>query len=133
VRINVRRWCVFNLVGVAGFIVQIAIITLLTRRFEWPAFWATLVALEVVAFQNFLAHRSWTWRDRPEAGIGGGLARYGRYQAAKTTMLAANLVMTTVLASAGLPAEAANLAAVLACAIPNYLLSDHLVFNDSSS
>ena len=123
----------FNLVGFAGFVVQIAIITLLTRVFGWPTFWATLVALEVVALQNFLVHSRWTWRDRPQGSIADRLRCYWRYQAAKTAMLAANLIMTTVLASAGFPAEPANTAAVLACAIPNYLLSDQLVFRHSSS
>ena len=129
----VRAHSCGDLVGFAGFIVQIGVITLLTRRFGWPAFSATLVALEVVALQNFVVHSRWTWPDRPAGSIGDLLRRYWRYQAAKSAMLAANLVITTVLAAAGLPAEAANTVAVLACAIPNYLLSEHLVFRHSAS
>jgi putative flippase GtrA len=113
--------------------VQIAVITLLTRRCGWPAFWATCVALELAAFQNFVMHSRWTWRDRPERSLGGWMRRYWRYQATKTASLVANLAITTVLVFAGLPAEAANTAAVVACAIPNYLLSDHLVFRHTST
>ena len=119
----------FNLVGSAGFLLQIGAIALLTRRYGWPPFAATAVALELAALQNFLAHSRWTWGDRPENSLRGWVRRYGRYQLAKTASLLANLAMTTVLAYAGVPVEAANAAAVLICAIPNYLVSEHLVFH----
>ncbi len=60
---------------------------------------------------------------------GGGSDGSWRYQAAKTAALLANLTITTALVYAGVPAEAANTAAVLVCAIPNYLVSEHLVFH----
>ena len=126
-RIDFRRWGVFNAVGLAGFIVQIAAIALLTRHVGWPAFAATAVALELAALQNFLAHSRWTWGDR-STNLRGWMRRFARYQAAKTASLLANLAITTLLIHAGLPAEIANTAAVLACAIPNYLVSEHLVF-----
>jgi putative flippase GtrA len=136
VRIDFRRWGVFNAVGIGGFITQIAVIALLTRHFGWPAFIATAVALEIAALQNFAGHSRWTFSDRPMARnvtaavrVGGWLRRYWRYQLAKTASLAANLAMTTLLMHFGVPAEIANTAAVLACAIPNYLLSDRLVFS----
>jgi putative flippase GtrA len=58
--------------------------------------------------------------------------RYWRYQAAKTSSLAANLLITTLLVYAGAPPEIANTVAVLICAIPNYLASEHLVFRQAS-
>ena len=57
------------------------------------------------------------------------LRRYWRYQGAKTASLAANLAITSLLIHIGLPAEIANTAAVLACAIPNYLVSERFVFS----
>jgi putative flippase GtrA len=136
VDINLRRWGVFNVVGLGGFAVQIVAVAVLTRHFGWPALAATVVALELAALQNFLAHSRWTWGDRPvRMSIEGSgtawrawLGRYWRYQMAKTVSLAANLAMTWLLISAGLTPEIANTAAVLACAIPNYLASEHLVF-----
>ena len=122
----------FNLVGLGGFVVQIGTITLLTRYFGWSAVAATAVALELAALQNFLGHSRWTWGDRPPPGLRGWLGRYWRYQVAKTASLAANLAVTTLLNHAGLPAEIANTAAVLACAIPNYLVSERLVFRATS-
>ncbi|MEO5740843.1 MAG: GtrA family protein [Vicinamibacterales bacterium] len=135
--INVRRWGVFNAVGIGGFVVQLCAIALLTRRFGWPAFAATTVALELTALQNFVAHSRWTWGDRPvprtvegpATHLRGWLRRYWRYQVAKTASLAANLVITTLLIHAGLPPEIANTAAVLACAIPNFLVSERFVFS----
>jgi putative flippase GtrA len=132
VRINYRRWGVFNLVGLAGFVVQIAALALLTRWLEWPAPIATAVALEVAALQNFVGHSRWTWRDRPTSpNIRGWVRRYWRYQVAKTASLAANLAITTLIIEGGLPPEVANTAAVLLCAVPNFLVSEHLVFRPS--
>ena len=127
--LDLRRWGVFNAVGVGGFVVQICTIALFTRQFGWPAFAATAVALEVAALQNFLAHSRWTWGDRPAASVRGWLRRFARYQAAKAMSLAANLCITTVLIHVGLPAEIANTAAVLVCAVPNFLISERFVFS----
>jgi putative flippase GtrA len=132
VGINLRRWGVFNAVGLGGFVVQIGAIALLTRHVGWPAFGATAVALELAALQNFVAHSRWTWSDRPASSVREWLRRYWRYQGAKTASLAANLAITAALAHVGVPVEIANTAAVLACAIPNYLVSEHLVFRHSS-
>jgi putative flippase GtrA len=144
VGIDFRRWGVFNVVGLGGFLVQIGAIALLTRHFGWPAFAATAAALEVAALQNFVGHSRWTWGDRPvpslvegpvpssvegPVNLRGWLRRYWRYQVAKTASLGANLAITTLLIYAGLPAEIANTAAVLACAIPNYLVSERFVFS----
>ena len=127
--INFRRWGVFNAVGLGGFVVQLAAIALLTRHFGWPVFFATAFALELAALQNFVAHSRWTWGDKPATGAREWLRRYGRYQGVKTASLAANLAITAALAHLGLPAEIANTAAVLACAVPNYLASERFVFS----
>jgi putative flippase GtrA len=86
------------------------------------------VALELAALQNFAGHSRWTWRDRHPADLRGWILRFGRDQVTKTLTLAASLAITAGLIYAGLPAEIANTAAVLACAMPNYLASDRLVF-----
>jgi putative flippase GtrA len=124
VRIDFRRWGVFNAVGFLGFLTQITAIAILTRTLGWPGFAATAVALELAALQNFAGHSRWTWRERHATNPRDRFRRYGRYQLAKTASLAANLIMTSVLIQLGLPAEIANTIAVLACAIPNYLAAD---------
>jgi putative flippase GtrA len=134
---RLRRWGAFNAVGLCGFVVQMCAITVLTRHWGWPALAATAVALEAATLQNFFGHSLWTWRDRPvvnraeepAAIVRGWLGRYGRYQAAKAGSLGGNLVITALLMQTGLQAEIANTAAVLACAIPNFLVSERVVFS----
>jgi putative flippase GtrA len=131
-RIDFRRWSWFSLVGLGGFLVQIGAIAALTRIAGWPPVAATAVALELAALQNFIAQSHWTWKDRPAASFRDWVRRYWRFQAAKTASLAANLGITTALVSAGLPVEVANCAAVLACALPNYLAAERFVFPQAS-
>jgi putative flippase GtrA len=132
VGVDFRRWGVFNLVGCAGFAAQIAAIALLTRVCGWSPFAATIVGLELAALQNFVGHSRWTWGDAPPAGLREWLKRYLRYQAAKTASLAVNLLLTTGLIHCQLPPEIANTAAVLLCALPNYLISERYVFGYTS-
>lgn len=131
-RIDLRRWGVFNLVGCGGFVLQIGAIMVLTRALGWPPIFATLAALELAALMNFIGHSRWTWGDAPASGLRSWLTRYWRYQAAKTATLGANLAITTGLIYLDLPPEAANAAAVLVCAIPNYLVANQFVFHQSS-
>jgi putative flippase GtrA len=131
VRLNFRRWGVFNLVGAGGFVAQVATLALLTRAFGWPSFLATIVALEVAALMNFVGHSHWTWSDTRASGFRAWMTRVWRYQVAKTASLCANLGITVCLTYLGAPPEIANTAAVLLCAIPNYLISEHFVFRES--
>jgi putative flippase GtrA len=128
---HISRWAVFNLVGCAGFVVQIAILAWLTRVWGWHYLAATGVAMETVILQNYLAHSRWTWADRPATTPRERLMRPLRYQSAKTVSLGLNLTLTALFVSrAGFPPEAANLLAVLVCAVLNYAAADRLVFRD---
>ena len=121
----------FNLVGCAGFIVQISALAWFTRVWGWHYLAATAVAMETVIVQNYLAHSRWTWADRPAMTSRERLMRPLRYQSAKTLSLALNVTLTALfVSSAGLPPEAANLLAVLVCAALNYAAADRLVFRD---
>ena len=128
-RIDFRRWGIFNLVGIGGFALQIGTIALLTRGFGWRAFTATAVSLELAALHNFIGHNRFTWNDRPACSPREWGRRYVRFELAKTTSLAISFALTMiVLATTRLAPEAANTIAVLVCALPNYLLSERLVF-----
>ena len=126
---GVRRWGIFNLVGLGGFLLQIGTIALLTRIFEWAPAGATAVGVEIACLHNFLGHSRWTWRDYPLRSRREWLDRWSRYQLAKTASLGANVAVTALLASAGgVPVELANALAVLACAIPNFFIAERFVF-----
>jgi putative flippase GtrA len=131
--VNFRRWGVFSLVGVGGFVLQVGAIALLTRYFGWSPLIATAVGLEIAAFHNFVGHNQFTWKDRPVRSIRDWVCRYLRYQITKTTTLAASFTITMiVIAATPLPPEIANTIAVLACALPNYMLTERLVFRTDS-
>jgi putative flippase GtrA len=132
-RLTLRRVGTFNLVALGGFIVQIAVLSWLTRVWDWPYLAATVIAIEAAIAQNYLAHSRWTWSDCPATTRRERLLRPVRYQAATTASLAVNVGVTAAFVSgAGLPVEIANLLAVVSCAALNYTAADRLVFTTPS-
>jgi putative flippase GtrA len=123
-----RRFLRFNLVGVAGFAVQIAALALLVHLgAHYLA--ATALAVEAAVLHNFFWHERWTWRDRPADGRG-RLDRLFRFHALNGVIsLAGNLLlMRWLVGTLGVPAVPANLLSVLACALVNFLATDRMVF-----
>ena len=123
-----RRWLVFNTVGVAGFVVQLGVLALLLHAgIQYLA--ATAVAVEAAVLHNFAWHERWTWRDRPAAGSARA-ARLWRFHLLNGLVsLAGNLaIMQVLVGMLHLPVLPANGAAVLVCAVVNYLAGDRLVF-----
>jgi putative flippase GtrA len=129
----VRRWGLFNLVGAGGFVIQIAAIALLTRHAGWSPAAASALGIELAFLHNFIGHSRWTWNDLPARHHRDWVTRWWRYQLAKTASLVANVAITTALASSGIPVEMANGLAVMACALPNFLIADRLVFTRTAA
>ena len=128
---SVRRFGVFNLVALGGFTLQMAVLSLLTRVLDFHFAVATAIGIEVALLHNFAGHSRWTWADRPAGGARRLMHRLGRYQAAKSLTLGANLALTAWLVrDLGLTLELANVVAVVALSLVNYLLSDRLIFSD---
>lgn len=127
------RFVKFNSVGVAGFIVQIAVLAALVQ-IGVHYLVATVLAVECAILHNFLWHERWTWRDRPAAGRG-RLRRLWRFHALNGTVsLIGNVVLMRVfVGSLGLPAIPANLVAVIACSLVNFFASDRMVFSPARS
>jgi putative flippase GtrA len=126
---SLLRWLRFNGVGVAGAVVQLAVLSALTRGLGIPVALATALAVETAILHNFFWHQRWTWRDRPTASPRETLARLGRFHAVNGLVsLAGNVIITTVLVRAGMDPVGANLAAILACSIVNYAAGDAYVF-----
>src|SRR5215471_9478630 len=59
---HLRRWLKFNVVGIAGAVVQLGALTLFTRIFGIQYVVATALAVEVAVLHNFVWHEVWTWR-----------------------------------------------------------------------
>jgi len=126
------RFLRFNGVGVAGFVVQLAVLSLLLYA-GGHYLVATALAVESAVLHNFWWHERWTWRDRPAAGRG-RLARLGRFHALNGLVsLVGNIVlMRLFVGTFGIPAIPANLMAVAACSLVNFFASDRLVFDSGS-
>lgn len=131
-RLDARRIGVFNLVGTGGFLVQMATLAVLTRVFGWNYAAATVVAIELAILHNYWGHCRWTWADRL-AVPRNRVAHLLRYQTVKSAILAMNLGVTMALVSSvRLPPEVANLCAVGVCSAFSYVLSDRLLFRQTT-
>lgn len=123
------RFIRFNGVGVAGFLLQLAVLAALLRA-DVHYLLATALAVEAAVLHNFFWHERWTWADRP-AGGRARLIRLARFHALNGTVsLVGNLLlMRLFVGTFGIPAIPANLLSVLSCAAINYFGSDRIVFD----
>ena len=124
----------FNAVGILGAAVQLAVLAALVHAARLPYLAATALAVEAAVLHNFVWHHHWTWRDRKTTSIGHVLARLVRFHLLNGSVsIVGNLAITAILTGGlGLDPVAANLTAVLACSVVNFLGSDVLVFADAS-
>ena len=119
------RFVRFNIVGVLGLAVQLAVLAALDRA-GWPLVPATLAAVEIAVLHNFFWHERWTWAD---CRRGRQVDRLVRFHASNGVMsLAGNTVLTWCFAALGLHITLANLAAVASCAVVNFAAGDRLVY-----
>ena len=118
----------FNLVGLAGFVVQLGLLHALTRWTAWPLAVCVAVAVLITVTHNFAWHVRYTWPDATDRWMTRWLAFAGSNG---LISLVTNLIVTTTLAGAGVPVLAANAVAVGAAALANFLVSDRFVFSPS--
>ena len=130
----IRRWIVFNLVGVTGVVVQLASMT-------WLLIWglhylaATALAVEAAILNNFLWHERWTWEDRPAGRPNGRAVRFLRFNlTVGVVSIAQNLLLMTFLVEYfALHYLIGSLLSLAMCSLTNFLLSDFLVFRAQRS
>jgi dolichol-phosphate mannosyltransferase len=120
------RFAVFNVVGCAGVLVQLAGLFVLTHLAGVHYLPATAAAVMLAVVHNYLWHRRWTWRDRGGA-FTVTFARFALWNG--TVSLVGNLgVMATLVTGAGVPPVAANVVAIGVCGLVNFWLGDAVVF-----
>ena len=129
-----RRFIKFNTVSVAGFVVQLLTVALLTRWLAIPDLAATGAAVAATVVHNFLWHWRWTWADRATAPAG-AVATFLRFAAANGVVsLAGNVVIVAVVVHAtGIDVVVANVVAVALCGLLNYQIGDRVVFRAEES
>lgn len=122
------RWGKFNLVGMAGAVVQLAALGILNRWVPGHVLLCTAAAIEITLLHNFVWHLRYTWRDRPSSAM---TTRLLRFQLSNGMIsLVGNLVLMRLLVDgAHAPVLIANAVAIVVCSLVNYALGDRWVFN----
>jgi len=129
-RRQLRRWGVFNAVGILGFVLQLAVLLALKRGLSMNYLTATALAVEAAVLHNFVWHEHLTWADVVAPFRHGVWTRLLRFHIANGLIsILGNLGFTWVLVE-GLrwPYLAANVASVLICSLVNFFASDRFVF-----
>lgn len=122
-------WVKFYFVGLVGMGVQLAVLTLLRSGLQWTIRLSTMVAVECAVLQNFIWHERWTWAHRKleVSGIPGRLIRFNVSNG--LISLVGNLIFMEILAvRLHLNYVFANIIAIGACALLNFIISDKVVF-----
>ncbi|HUP03069.1 MAG TPA: GtrA family protein [Bryobacteraceae bacterium] len=122
-----RRWLKFNAVGAAGILVQLGALAILKGALHVPYMVATALAVETAVLHNFFWHERWTWGDRRGGRALGRLVRFNLGNGAVS--LVVNLVFMRLLVGRfHMQYLIANLIAIAAGSVANYLVSDLFVF-----
>ena len=125
------RWGKFNAVGVAGFVLQLAMLWVLTRYAGVQYLLATAVAVEISLLHNFVWHEVWTWKG---LAVEDRWRRLVRFHVANGFLsIASNVLFTWLLMQSGLPLLVANTAAVAVTALLNFALAVRWVFQDAEA
>jgi putative flippase GtrA len=124
------RWIKFNAVGAIGIVVQLAALAAFRRRLGLDYLWATGFAVEIAVIHNFLWHERFTWADRPTARPVQSLIRLLKFNASNGAVsMAGNLLLMRLLVGEwAFNYGAANVIAVVACSLFNFILGDWFVF-----
>ena len=127
---SAARFGRFNLVGLLGAAVQLALFYLLMGGCKLPETTATAIAVEIAVLHNFLWHERFTWPDRGRARPRQTVVRLLRFHAGNGLVsLAGNTLLTYALVTwLNFPALPSAVAAITFCAPANFLLADRWVY-----
>jgi len=126
-----RVWLKFNTVGLLGMGFQLLALAVLKGGLGLNYLAATVIAVESAVLHNFIWHERWTWLERTSRNARGVFGRLFRFHMANGLIsIAGNLMLMWLLVSRlHLHYLIANVTAIGACAILNFLASDRLVFS----
>jgi putative flippase GtrA len=126
----IRRWLVFNFVGIMGIVVQMATLLSLTSGLNLGYMIATALAVEAAVLHNFFWHEHWTWSDRTTTHSGGVFSRLLFFNLTNGALsIAGNLIlMRFFVGNLGFNYLHANALAITMCAILNFMAGDRIVF-----
>lgn len=126
---SAARWMKFNLVGGVGIGVQLLMLWLLTLCGVGYML-ATALAVESAVLHNFVWHECFTWVDRRNGRVLQSAGRLLRFNLSTGAVsIVGNLLLVRMLVGqAYLRPILANMLAIAACSILNFIVSDRWVF-----
>lgn len=126
---SVSRWMKFNLVGAVGIAVQLLMLGLLTACGVGYML-ATALAVETAVLHNFVWHERFTWIDRRNGNFLHSVVRLLRFNLSTgaVSIVGNLLLMRLLVGQVHLRPILANMIAIAACSIINFIVSDRWVF-----
>ena len=126
----VMRFLRFSVAGLIGFLVQVAVLSLLVSFTTMHYVMATILAVEIAILINFVWHDRWTWRERPVNTERERWVRLARFNAMTgLTSIAGSVIVTAVLVELlSLSPIVANVISVIALGAFNFAGANTLVF-----
>jgi putative flippase GtrA len=123
------RWGRWLAVAAMGFVVQTAVLMLLTAQAGLRAPAAMAVAVGTAVLHNAAWHDRWTWADRPAAGAAARLRRLLTLSGVTAAVSAGGGVLLTLLwvDLLALPLLVANGLTVATLGLVNYVAADRQV------
>jgi putative flippase GtrA len=120
-----KRFGRFALVGLAGVVMQVALIALFTKRIHMQPVLATGMAVEITVLHNFYWHGRFTWHDR-----GQKKGRLWKFHLSNGLVsLAGNMLLTYFLVERlRLPPLISALVSIAVCSVANFALADGYVY-----
>jgi putative flippase GtrA len=123
-----RRGGRFLLSGLAGFVAQVAALSLLVSLTTLHYAVATVIAVEIAIVVNFIFHERWTWRDRTrDTGAAGRLLRFNALTGI-TSILGGVAVTALLVETMGMNPIVASVLSVVTLGVVNFIGADTLVF-----
>ena len=128
---TLRVWMKFNTVGLLGAAVQLITLTVLKSIIGLNYLPATAIAVETAVLHNFVWHERWTWLHRTQLKESGMFRRLVRFHLANglISIVGNILLMSYFVSRLNLHYFLANILAIAACSILNFLASNRLVFS----
>lgn len=118
-----------------GFVLQAAVLQTLAAGWGVNYLLATALAVETAVIHNFFWHEWYTWPDRGKRTSGATVKRLIAFQITTGSVsIGGNVVLMALLTGwAHAPLLLGNLAAMVICAVVNFLVNDRVVFRAGST
>ena len=120
----------FSLVGLLGAVLQLTLVSLLTKYFGVLSTAATLVAVEITILHNFIWHEHFTWSHRGPKSFQPMALRLWRFQAGNglVSLPGNTVLMYCLVEQLKAPILLAAIGAIGLCSLANFLIADRWVF-----